>query len=482
MVATLIRSAIEALQDGVETCAEFVQRLTPKYAPLPPHQQRICELIDATRRSEVYATISMPPRFGKTVTLAHGLAWRTLYDPACLNFYATFGAELSIQTSRKVRKLSRLAGVQLSPEAQAVQDWRTVFDGGLKATSVGGDVTGRGCNSGLIVADDLVKGRAEAESKLVRDRAWDWFRDDLMSRLEPGASLIVNMTRWHEDDIIGRLMRDPLGLKWVHIVFPAISGANGEATDEQTDPDARPLWPGGGYTLERYAQIRARGEHGWWSLYQQSPYPKGGKMFKREWFSVVDRAPAGGRAVRGWDLAATKDGDGAATAGVKIREVEGRYYIEDVAWLRGSPFEVERLLVRTAEQDGTGVTQDIPQDPGQAGKSQRAYLASKLAGFVVRFSPEPGAKELRAEPLAAQAQAGNVSIVRGNWNDAFFDEVEAFPVGRLKDRVDASSRAFAGLVMRTSSTPQSPTVGDASTAVPAADPGSIWSVLGGSRG
>lgn len=440
------RAALRSIQDDVEPLADFIARLTPRHAPIPAHLQRVIAIGEATRRGEVYATISMPPRHGKTVTLAHLLAWRTLYDPACLNFYATFGADLSIHTSRMVRRLSRAAGVQLSDEAQAVQDWRTILDGGLKATSVGGDVTGRGCNSGLVVADDLIKGRAEAESKLVRDRAWDWFRDDLMSRLEPGASLIVNATRWHEDDVIGRIMRDPMGLPWIHLSMPAVMGASGEPVDEREDPSAQPLWPGV-YDLDRYARIRLRGEHGWWSLYQQKPFPKGGSMFKRSWFPVVDEAPRGGNCVRGWDLAATKDGDGAATAGVKLRLVGGTIFVEHVAWLRGSPHEVEQLIVDTARQDGRECTQDLPQDPGQAGKAQKAYLADKLAGYVVRFSPETGSKELRAEPFAAQAQAGNVMLVRGTWNEPFLDEVEAFPRGRLKDRVDGASRAFAALTM-----------------------------------
>lgn len=450
------RAALAALAGRVETCAEFIARMTPKYAPLPDHLAQVCGLIDATREGEVFATISMPPRHGKTETLAHGLAYRTLYDPACLNFYATFGADLSMTTSRKVRRLARQAGVPLSDEAQAVQDWRTTVNGGLKATSVGGEVTGRGCNSGLIVADDLVKGREQSESKLARDRAWDWFRDDLFSRHEPGASLIVNMTRWHEDDVIGRIKRDALGVRWVHLDFAAVRGADGQPADEQADPGARPLWPGGGYTLERYAAIRARGEHGWWSLFQGRPFPKGGAMFKRAWFSVEDIAPRGGKVVRGWDLAATKDGDGAATCGVKIRAVGGRFYVEHVAWLRGSPHEVEALITHTAEQDGRDVVQDIPQDPGQAGKSQRAYLASKLAGYVVHFSPETGSKELRAEPFASQAQAGNVALVRGGWNDALLDELESFPVGRLKDRVDACSRAFAALTMAVKRAPAAP--------------------------
>lgn len=481
-MTTDLARALRAIQGEVETLGAFCDRISPKFAPAPQHLQQVDAIIEATRHREVYATISMAPRFGKTTRLAHGLAYRTLYDPACLNFYATFGSDLSHYTSRMVRRLSVAAGVQLADDNQATHDWRTTTGGGLKATSVGGDVTGRGCNSGLIVADDLVKGRAEAESKLVRDRAWDWFRDDLMSRMEPGSSLIVNMTRWHEDDVIGRIQRDPMGLDWIHLVLPAVIDADGHAADERSDADARALWPEV-YDLDRLKTIRLRGEHGWWSLYQQQPFARGGKMFQRSWFPPVDEAPDGGRAVRGWDLAATKDGDGAATCGVKIREVGGRFYVEDVVWLRGSPHEVETLIVDTARADGYAVTQDLPQDPGQAGKSQKAYIAGKLAGYSVRFSPETGSKELRAEPLAAQAQAGNVSMVRANWNDAFLDEAEAFPVGRLKDRVDGASRAFAALTMWRTVESGYSDGGDASTAIGALNPddpeAAIEAALGG---
>ena len=439
------RSALHTLQYGTESLAEFIARMTPKHAPIPWHLQQVVALIEETRLREVFATIAMPPRFGKTITIAHGLAWRTLYDPACLNFYATFGDQLAQVTSRIVRKLTRAAGVPLDPEAQSVHDWRTILGGGLKATSTGGDVTGRGCNSGLIVCDDIVKGREQAESKLYRDRAWDWFRDDIMSRLEPGASLIVNMTRWHEDDTIGRIKIDPLGHDWEHVELPAMIGDGNEAVDEQDIATARSLWPEV-YSLERLAAIRARGEHGWWSLYQQAPFPRGGGMFKRDWFSVVDQSPGGGQCVRGWDLAASTERDSANTAGIKLRLVDGKVFVEDVVCIKGTPHEVEQLIVRTAERDGRAVLQSLPQDPGQAGKSQKSWLAGKLHGYNVHFSPETGSKELRAEPFAAQAQALNVMLVRAQWNDAYLSELESFPAGRMRDRVDGTSRAYARLV------------------------------------
>lgn len=444
---TELRAALLAYQDDVEPLADYIERVTPKYAPIPAHHRPIIEVIEDSRRAPVYATISEPPRGGKTETLAHGLAWRVGIDPACLYFYATFGDGLAQQTSRRVRSLVRSQGVPLDPSAQGIHDWRTIVNGGLKVTSVGGEVTGRGCNSGLMVGDDLIKSREEAESKLVRDRTWDWLRDDFLSRWEAGASVIVNATRWHEDDPIGRLMRDGLGLPWRHIVIPAVVGTDGKATDERSDPEARSYWPEV-WPLDLLKTLRLRGEHGWWSLYQQAPFPRGGGMFKRDWFGVVDRSPGGGRCVRGWDLAATSSSDAAATAGVKLRLVGGRIFVEDVAWIQGSAFDVERLVSATAQQDGPSVLQSLPQDPGQAGKAQKSYLAGKLHGSDVHFSPETGSKELRAEPFAAQAQAGNVVLVRGNWNDAFLGELESFPSGRLKDRVDAASRAYAALVQR----------------------------------
>ena len=445
-MAATATDEIRALQHEVESLADYIARMTPKYAPLPEHLRPLVDVIEETRQRAVFATVSQPPRGGKTETLAHGLGWRTLYDPACLNFYATFGDGLAQQTSRRVRSLARASGVPLAEDAQSIHDWRTILGGGLKSTSVGGEVTGRGCNSGLIVADDLVKGREFAESKLNRDRAWDWLRDDLMSRLEPGASLIVNMTRWHEDDVIGRIMRDPMGLDWIHIAIPAVVGADGEAADEREDADARSYWPDR-YSLEDLAKIRLRGEHGWWSLYQQRPFPKGGGMFKREWFQIVDMAPSGGRVVRGWDLAATKERDSAYTVGARLRFVDGRVFVEDVVRLRGTPHEVEELIVATARNDGHGVEQNVPRDPGQASIGQVAQFARRLHGYDARFTPEPRAnKELRADPFAAQAQAGNVFLLRARWNTEYLDEFEGFPAGKYKDQVDATSRAYAALI------------------------------------
>ena len=180
---------------------------------------------------------------------------------------------------------------------------------------------------------------------------------------------------------------------------------------------------------------------------QQRPAPRSGGMFDRNWWEFVEAAPAGGETVRGWDLAGTEEAKakkiGAAwSAGCRMKLVRGVYYIEDMNRFRGSPAKVESGVKSTAEQDGKAVLVDLPQDPGQAGKAQAQYLVRQMAGFNVRYSTESGAKEVRAEALSAQAEAGNVKLVRGSWNAKFIDEAAFFPNSDFSDQIDAASRAF----------------------------------------
>lgn len=439
-------AALERLQYEVESVEEFVRRMAPKFWPIPWHLQPLYDFFELSRHEETFATVAMPPRHGKSTSIELGLAWRVVVDPACLNFYASFGDRLSKKSSRKVRKLVRLAGAPLSKETSNVHEWETAIGGGLKATSVGADVTGRGCNGGIVVGDDLIKGRKASASAEVREATWDWLTDDLMSRLEPGSSMLINATRWHEDDPIGRLLSDGLGLRWNHIELPAVLGPDDRAADERTDEHVRALWPQGGYDLARLAKIRLRGEHGWWSLFQQKPTPKGGGLFKRADFVIVDDVPRGGRIVRRWDLAASTDKDAAFTAGVKVHLVDGKLFVSDVRRGQWSPHQVDEQIVQTANEDGRGVEIWLPQDPGQAGKAQKAHLAAKLHGYTVRFDRESADKVTRADPYASQVEAGNVHLVRAPWNRAFLGEHEAFPAGKVKDQVDAMSGAYLALI------------------------------------
>lgn len=174
---------------------------------------------------------------------------------------------------------------------------------------------------------------------------------------------------------------------------------------------------------------------------------KAGDYFQRHWFNVVDAAPADGERVRAWDLAATekereKD-DPDWTVGLRVsRQPSGRFTVEHMTRFRESPHKVRASVERTAGQDGKQVPVRMPQDPGQAGKVQARDYVSLLAGHTVHTKPVTGSKTVRAGPASSQAEAGNIDVVRAPWNEAFFAELEGFPVGGHDDIVDALSDAI----------------------------------------
>ena len=273
--------------------------------------------------------------------------------------------------------------------------------------------------------------------------------------------LISHNTRWHEDDLVGRLLESQAD-QWRVLRLTAEAEAD-EVLDDGTlvhDPlDRDPgewLWDddeyGYGAELEQIKEnLEASGEEREWSSqYQQRPAPREGSIFKVGNLRVIDEAPVGGKTVRAWDLAATRDTgtrQQAYTAGVKITRMPSRrIVIEHVTRERGGPDDVVRLLVNTAGQDGRRVHVGIPQDPGQAGKSQVLAMTKELHGFVVESSPETGDKVERAMPIASQVNVGNVDIVAGPWTRAFIAELAAFPSGATKDQVDALSRADSMLL------------------------------------
>src|SRR5690606_18685649 len=190
---------------------------------------------------------------------------------------------LANSKSRTARRLAVDAGVSLADDAKTVSEWRTPEGGGLLATGVGGPLTGQGI-TGLGIIDDPLKNRLEAESALMRDRIWEWFTDVSASRLDPGASAIVVATRWHSDDLSGRLIADG----WEYVNLPAIND------------DGQALWPER-YDLERLREIEKQvGAYTWASLYQGQPVPRGGAVF--DGVTTYDALPEGPyRAAVGFD-------------------------------------------------------------------------------------------------------------------------------------------------------------------------------------
>lgn len=180
--------------------------------------------------------------------------------------------------------------------------------------------------------------------------------------------------------------------------------------------------------------------------------PSAGNFFKKEWFEIVDAAPVGCESVRYWDRASTEPNPTNPnpdwSVGFKLsRDKRGTFYIEDIRRDRKRPLGVEMMVKNTASQDGLKVTVGIEQDPGQAGVSEADSYTRLLAGYIVKLNRVTTDKVTRAKAFSAQCEAGNVKVVRGKWNDAFFKEYEQFPEPKAKDdQVDAGSGAFNLLV------------------------------------
>ena len=240
------------------------------------------------------------------------------------------------------------------------------------------------------------------------------------------------------DPHLNRFQRPPLG---VPLVGPRV----GEVWRDVREHEGEPLWP------ERFPRdglalwAAEMGTHAAAGQLQQRPTARQGGLFKREWF--VDRVKAVPPAavhemVRAWDLASTA-GDTADpdyTVGLKMHRdpITSLLYISEVIRQRWSPAAVEAGLLATAKRDGYGCKIRLPREPAQSGKFQAWHFTTKLQGFSVNLEPEMTSKENRADPFAAQCEVGNVKLVEGSWNQAFIDELCAFPVGSKNEMLQKS--------------------------------------------
>lgn len=348
-----------------------------------------------------------------------------------------YNHSLACNFSRQARRIASQFDFPFADDLNRQNQWGSVHGGGLYAVGVGSGVTGFGAD--LVIIDDPVKSRAEAESPTYRQRVLDWYQNDLYTRLHPGAAIILIMTRWHSLDLAGQLLEEANngGERWDVVSLPAIA----EEDDALGRQAGQALWP------ERYGEAdferirKAIGSYAFSALYQQRPSPRSGGFFRPEWFRIVDPVERSGLACRAWDTAATP-GSGDYTAGVRIVRDGDRYVVTD-SW-RGqvSPAERRNRQRAIAELDGYATVVRIAQDPGSAGVDQAEHDAVNLGGFPVVVERVTGTKEVRAMPFAAACEAGLVDVERGSWNREFIDELCQFPTGRNDDQVDAASDAF----------------------------------------
>jgi len=383
----------------------------------------------------------LPPGSAKS-TYASRLfpAWWFARHPGSSVIAASHTARLSEHFGRGVRGLidqhTSMLGVRVRADARAAGCFMTDQGGEYFSVGVHGAVTGRRADLALI--DDPVRSVVEAESFSAREHLWSWFGSELVTRLKPGGRIVLVMTRWHVDDLAGRLIGQG---GWEILRLPALA----EADDPLGRAPGEALWPAWedrAALLEKQALL---GERQFSCLFQQAPRELTGRVFDVRRLAVVDDVPAG-VAVRAWDLAATDEQSGGNpdwSVGLKLVRTEaGAFCIDDVIRFRRGPAGVAAEIRAAAERDGAEVAIGLPQDPGQAGRAQVMYLAQSLVGYRVNATPETGAKEVRARPVATHLERGLLSMRRAGWNAALLDEIAQFPHGPKDDQVDALSRAF----------------------------------------
>jgi predicted phage terminase large subunit-like protein len=295
-----------------------------------------------------------------------------------------------------------------------------------------------------------------AESEAERNETTRLFREGALNRLnnQRESAIVVVMQRLHAADISGVIKA--LGMPYCHLMLPMefdperaceteIGFRDPRKVDgELLDPERFPRDVVEGFKVQQ-------GSYAYAGQYQQRPTAREGGLFKRAWFSeAVAIAPVGGQTCRAWDLAGTVKKTGNRpdwTTGVKLRRVDGVFFVEHVVRIQASPGDVQKTIKATAIADGVSCAIRLPQDPGQAGKAQAETLIQMLAGFDVKARPVTGDKETRARPAAAQAEAKNVKLVQGDWNQTFLDEICNFPAGTHDDQVDAFADALNELAL-----------------------------------
>lgn len=400
-------------------------------------------ILSPIMKGDARIIVNAPPRHGKSELVSHWLpTWYIEHNPDKQIILSSYGGDFAGEWGKKVRDeftMNRYCCATLRTDSRAVESWLTVDGGGMKTAGVGGPITGRGGN--LIIIDDPHKNWEEAMSPQARDRVIDWFNSTLYTRLEPGASIILIQTRWHEMDLAGYLMTshsDP----WELIRFPALAEDTvdiiGRAEGEALCPER--------FTSARLNEIKAVvGSHIFAGLYQQRPAPIMGGIVKRDWFKLYAELPNKiDEWIQSWDLTFKATGTSYAVGQVWCRSGANVYLVDQV---RGKMDFLEQLrqlttLTRRWPQALTKVIEDAAD-----AQAVKMTLDSAVPGIVL--SGAKGSKEARLAAIAGIIEAGNVHLpANASWLTDFLDEVSTFPGTVNDDQVDAMTLALDRLIQK----------------------------------
>lgn len=409
------------------------------------HGALLIEHLEALERRDLTRLIvEMPPRAGKSVIVSRLMpSWYLGRHPDHDVILASYGDSLAVSHGRAVRDLVQsdrypfAAG--LRPDVKAAGQWQTTEGGGLIGVGVGSGITGRGGN--LIIVDDAVKDRQDAESEVIRDRTWDWWQDVLLTRLMDDGVIVVMMTRWHEDDLVGRILNSAGASDWTRLRIPYLA--------EPGDPLNRAV----GERLEVFGTVPSveKGEissYGFSALYQQNPTPAGGGVFKREWmqrryraedlvaerprWSVIQVADLGGKQGVGHDPSAIATW---GTDGIS-------YFLLDY-W--SSQAEYADIKTKFAEKWFEWHPRMLFVEDATWAQPLISDLR-RATGVNVTAVPAIGSKWTRADAISPLFESGRVVLPeRAPWLDGWMSEHLQFPNGIHDEAVDTTSMALSRL-------------------------------------
>lgn len=448
----------QVLQNWRLTPATFAHRVSRGTWIPKEHLMYIsAKVAKGIARGNARIIISAPPRHGKSeLSSIYVPGWILETFPQKYVILATYGADLSVGFGRRVRDMFtdernlELFQTKLRRDSQRVQGFLTDRGGGMYSVGLGGPITGRGAH--VLLIDDYIKEIKEALSPAYRDYIWNWFVTTAFTRLEPGGSCIIIATRWHTDDLIGRVLTNLRHENWEYIELPAEAKEN----DILGRKVGEPLFPER-YPIERLRELRETlGSVFYEALYQQSPVDATKKLADSAWIKVISEADVPQhiqmRKARIWDLAATEEG-GDYTVGTRMDydPHHDNSYILGIERDQISPETIEKRVVTCANNDGMDVKVLIEQEPGSSGLALvEHYQRNVLPGFDVEGIPTTTKKVVRAQPMLAAAEGGHLYVVVPDpknpprWCLEFLKEFDAFP-GLYDDQIDTASAGYTKL-------------------------------------
>ncbi len=420
------------------------------------HLDEFCTVLELVYRGEIKRLIvNVPPGSSKSLIFSVFFnAWVWANNPSARFLTASYTVDLTIRDNIRLRSIilsswymDLFPDVRLSSDQNAKERFDTVDKGWRIASSVEGVATGEHPN--YIIIDDPLKVN-DARSEVKRRAANNWIDGTISTRTRLDPAIILVMQRLHEDDPSGHLLSKG---GWNHLCFPMHYQTTKKDTDPRNIPDPRDkrtipgelLWPKI-WSEEKIAKAELLlGTQAGGQL-DQNPIPDGGLLYDRDWFEIIESIPEEVEECRGWDIAQTDAGEKNSknanlTVGTKLGKGRRTGLIYVIDNIRVQKTFVDDLIKNTAKMDGVHCR--IREGSG-SGKATIKARTTLLSGYDYASSPETassGDKIQRNNPFRAQAQARNVKILRGEWNEVYLSVICSFPLGKCDDDIDSTSNA-----------------------------------------